>query len=189
MTEASYTDKASIIQILATAFDTNKSVNYIIKQDSKRVERIRFLMSYSFEMCFRFGKVYLSEDRKAAALILLPHLKKTTNLSIWLDIQLVFKSIGLKSIGRVMKREKMIKDFHPKTPFMYLWFVGVKPEFQGSGVGSKLLKEIMTESHKLALPVYLETSTKKNIPWYLKQGFKQYNQLEVPYRLCFFNHA
>jgi hypothetical protein len=186
MTEASYKDKASIIEMLTTAFDTNKSVNYIIKQDSKRVKRIKFLMDYSFEMCLRFGKIYLSEDKKACALILLPHLKKTTIPSVWLDIQLVFKSIGLQKLGEVMKREQKIKRFHPKTPFVYLWFIGVKPEFQGKGVGSKLLNEIIIESKALALPAYLETSTEQNVPWYYKHGFQQYHVLERPYRLCFF---
>jgi ribosomal protein S18 acetylase RimI-like enzyme len=186
MIEASNKDKASIVEILTTAFDTNKSVNYIIKQDGKRTERIRNLIDYSFEMCFRFGRVYLSEDKKACGLILLPHLKKTNIASVSLDIQLVFKSIGLQNIGKVMKREQNIKGFHPKTPFVYLWFIGVKPEFQGKGVGSKLLNEIITESKTLALPVYLETSTDQNIPWYQKRGFQPYHVLERPYRLCFF---
>jgi hypothetical protein len=189
MIEASHKDKACIVEILTNAFDTNKSVNYIIKQDSKRIERIKNLIDYSFEMCFRFGKVYLSEDKKACALILLPHLKKTTISSALLDIQLVFKSIGLKNTGKVMKREKIINSFHPKTPFIYLWFIGVNPEFQGHGVGSKLLQQIITESDKLALPVYLETSTEENIPWYHKHGFQQYNAFETPYRLCFFKQA
>lgn len=33
-------DKQLVIEILTEAFDDNKSVNYVVKQDGKRVERI-----------------------------------------------------------------------------------------------------------------------------------------------------
>jgi len=64
------------VNILANSFDNNKSVNYIIKQDKKRAERIKNLIKYSFDMCYFFGNVFLSDNKKACALILLPEKKK-----------------------------------------------------------------------------------------------------------------
>ena len=61
MIQAQHADKALVIDILCKSFDQNKSVNYIVKQDSRRKQRIRILMNYSFEVCYRFGNVYLSE--------------------------------------------------------------------------------------------------------------------------------
>lgn len=60
MQKATAGDKALIVDILTKAFDNNKSVNYIVKQDERRIERIRELSNYSFEMCLRFGEIFIS---------------------------------------------------------------------------------------------------------------------------------
>ena len=72
MKKASYGEKNLIIDILTQSFDTNQSVNYIVNQDRKRLSRIRALMDYSFEVCTLFGEVFISDDKKACALIMYP---------------------------------------------------------------------------------------------------------------------
>ncbi|MCH5720406.1 hypothetical protein [Niabella hibiscisoli] len=72
MQKATRNDKALIVDILTKAFSDNKSVNYIIKQDQRRAERIRELCHYSFEICLRFGEIFISEDGVACALTLFP---------------------------------------------------------------------------------------------------------------------
>jgi hypothetical protein len=105
MIKATSSDKELIVNILTDSFSQNQSVNYIIKQDKKRVERIRALMDYSFEMCFLFGDIYLSDDKKGCALILNPDKKKTTLQSIYLDSKLVIKCLGFKNLFKAMRRE------------------------------------------------------------------------------------
>ena len=41
MIKAAYSDKNLIVGILTDSFETNQSVNYIVKQDKERVKRIR----------------------------------------------------------------------------------------------------------------------------------------------------
>ena len=60
MIRAEYKDKERIVEILTNSFQDNKSVNYILKQDQKRVQRIRNLMAYSFDFC----DVFLSSTLK-----------------------------------------------------------------------------------------------------------------------------
>jgi len=71
-----------------------------------------------------------------------------------------------------MKRESKIKELQPKKLMYYLWFIGVDSDKQNKGIGSSLIKEVIEEVHFQQRPVYLETSTLKNIPWYKKFGFK-----------------
>ena len=98
MIRAEYNDRSRVVDILTTSFDDNKSVNYIIKQDNKRVNRIKKLIEYSFDMCYYFGDVFLTDDKKGCALILLPDKKKTNLKSILLDIKLIASSMGLSNI-------------------------------------------------------------------------------------------
>lgn len=183
MNTASYNDKAIVIDILTQSFLDNKSVNYVIKDDNKKLQRIRSLIDYSFEICFLFGKVLLSDDKKGCALILFPEKKKTTIKSILLDVKLVVTCLGVKNLLKTLDRESKIKKLHPTVPFVHLWFIGVDPTYQNRGIGSKLLEEVISEANNLQRNVYLETSTLKNIPWYSKFGFKVFNKIELSYTL------
>jgi ribosomal protein S18 acetylase RimI-like enzyme len=185
MKNTDYKDKNLVIDILTKSFDTNQSVNYIAKQDGKRLKRIRALMDYSFEVCYMFGDVFLSDDKKACALILYPDRKKTTLKSILQDIKLILSCIGIENIKKALARESKIKQLQPKELMYYLWFIGVDPECQNEGIGSILLDEIIKDSKQKQRSIYLETSTLKNLPWYKKYGFQIYNELELSYKLFF----
>nr|WP_294900361.1 GNAT family N-acetyltransferase [uncultured Pedobacter sp.] len=185
MINASYKDKELIIEILTSSFEKNESVNYIAKQDHKRIERIKSLMDYSFEMCYNYGSIYLTDDKKGCALVLYPHKKESSLKSILLDVKLIFQCIGIENIGKAMKRESAIKQLQPKTPMYYLWFIGVDTNHQNNGIGSQLLEFVIKDSKEKQLPVFLETSTLRNLPWYQKFGFKTYNELQLSYKLFF----
>jgi ribosomal protein S18 acetylase RimI-like enzyme len=188
MIKAAYTDKDLVVDILAKSFETNQSVNYIIMQDEKKLKRVRYLMEYSFEVCFLFGDVFLSPDKKACALVLYPDKKKTTLKSILLDIKLILNSVGFQNIKKTLAREAMIKKVQPQERMAYLWFIGVDPEYQNSGIGTQLLNDIIQNSRLKNRPVYLETSTVKNLPWYKKVGFQVYEELDLTYKLFFLRY-
>lgn len=183
MIKADKNHKSHVIEILTNSFEDNQSVNYIVKQDSKRKDRIRALMDYSFEICYMFGAVYLSDDKKACALVLYPDQKKFSIKSTLLDVQLLLNSIGISRAGKAMSRESAIKSNYPNQPIYYLWFLGVLNADQNKGIGSQLLREIIQDSQVQHKPIYLETSTMKNIPWYQKFGFLIYKELDFGYKL------
>lgn len=185
MIKATHSDRNRVVEILARSFDTNQSVNYIVQQDAGRPARIRALMAYSFDMCYRFGDAFLSDDRKACALVLYPDKKRTTFQSVLLDIRLITRCIGLRNIKKALAREAAIKKLQPKEAMCYLWFIGVAPEQQGKGAGSRLLADIIEHSNSMSRPVYLETSALGNLPWYRKFGFEVYNELYLSYKLFF----
>jgi ribosomal protein S18 acetylase RimI-like enzyme len=183
MIKAGYSDKQLVVQILCDAFDANKSINYIVKQDSKRKERIRTLMDYSFDISQKFGEVFLSEDKKACVLILYPEKKKFSLGSLLPDLRLAFTCIGISRIGKVMEKEKKTKANHPASPMLHLWFLGVEPSFQGMGAGKKILGEIINKSAEMNRPVYLETSMVENLEFYKKFKFEIYNVIDISYKI------
>lgn len=184
MVPAKRQDKDTIIQLLTEAFDKNQSVGYIVKSGPDRKKRLRYLMAYSFELCYRYGEVYVTEDRTACALLAYPRKKKGfTLMPLWLDVMLIFKTIGISGIKKALARESAIKANYPRTPFLYLWFIGVDVRHQGKGIGSALLSEVMEVARRGNLPVYLETSTLKNLPWYKRFGFSVFKEIFPGYRL------
>lgn len=185
MIQATLKDRTLVTGLLAKAFEFNQSVNYIVKHDGKRKQRIQALMEYSFDTCLRSGEIFLSENQQACALVQYPHLKKPGLYNTWLDIKLIFKAIGLTRIGTALDREKRIKQKQPPIPMCYLWFIGVEPKAQMQSTGSGLLQELLAYARSKGLAVYLETSTESNIGWYQKHDFEIYDELKLSYKLYF----
>ncbi len=189
MIKANYDEKNLVVEILTKSFEANQSVNYIVKQDGKRLMRIRALMDYSYEICYSFGDVFISADKKACALVTYPDKKKTTLQSVLLDVKLILSCVGIRNIKKTLAREAIISKIQPKELKYYLWFIGVDPEYQNQGIGSDFLKEIIKDSEDKERPIYLETSTIKNLPWYKKFGFNIYYELDLSYKLFFLKRA
>jgi hypothetical protein len=183
MIRAQPADKDLIVNILVSSFKDNKSVNYIISQDNKRMEKIKRLMEYSFDVCSLFGDVFLSTDKKGCALLILPDQKRTTIRSILLDAKFAVTCLGLSNIKKAMKREAKIQQVHPNGLLYYLWFIGVDSNNQNKGIGSELLQEVISEGQKQNRIICLETSTIKNLPWYKKFGFSIYLEFDFGYKL------
>ena len=142
-------------------------------------------MAYSFEVCHAFGDVFLSDDKKGCALLLLPEQKRLTPRSVLWNIGLIRSAVGLGNLKKVVERESKIRKLHPKEPIYYLWFIGVDPDAQHAGTGTGLLREVIGKSKEINRPVYLETSVPQNLYWYEKMGFEIYNELNFGYRLFF----
>jgi ribosomal protein S18 acetylase RimI-like enzyme len=185
MRKANNEDKPLVIDILTQSFESNQSVNYVVQQDGKRINRIRALMDYSFEVCKLFGDVFISDDKKACALIMYPDKKKSSLKAIMLDVKLIIQCVGFRNVKRTLSREALIKKIQPRELMTYLWFIGVKPEDQNKGFGSNMLQSIIDHSNQNKRPIYLETSTVRNLPWYQRFGFEVYSEHDLSYRLYF----
>lgn len=140
-------------------------------------------MEYSFDTCFTYGEIILSDDRKGCALIIFPEKKITTFKSILSDVKLIIFCTGINNAIKAMKRESTIKKLHPKELIYYLWFIGVTSSQQHKGTGSNLLNEIIVEATAQKRIICLETSTLQNIPWYQKFGFTIYREFDFGYGL------
>lgn len=175
-----------IVTLLEQAFDDNLSVNYVLKQDSKRKQRMHLLMQYTVFQGEKFGKVYLSEDENSCAVILYPEKKRTTLGSIIWDIRLAVGGIGIFNIRKVLQRQKLIYDARPIHDVVHLWYIGVDPTQQGKGLGSMMLELIKADHEK---PVFLETSNPRNFSFYESHGFeliKELHDLGYPLRMYAF---
>lgn len=172
-----------IINMLTVAFDDNKSVNYVVKPGTHRVERIRMLMEYSFNMCYAFGEVWMSDDRQACALILFPDKKRTSLQTLLWDLTFALSVVGIRRVRKILRREALIKAGYPQELFAYLWFVAVKPGVQGKGHGTSFMQQIIAECERKNRAIYLETSMEKNLKFYARSGFEIFKTLELTYTL------
>lgn len=95
----------------------------------------------------------------------------------------VIKNLGLKSTRNLMRFEDFANDIrkvHMTEYCWYLYVVTTRPEFQGMGVGSKVLRRVFAFLDANGQDCYLETVVKSNVGLYQHYGFQMVKESTVP---------
>ncbi len=174
---ASKSDRKEVTELLTNSFLTNRSVCWVIGDYKRRKKRVRQLIDYAFRMSLCQNGILKTFDNKAAAIMMYPHSQNYRLRHMLLDLKLGLKVIGIRRVMKVLKREEIIKKHHPDDNYLYLWFLGVENQLQRKGLGSHMLEEIHRVADKQKLPIYLETSTPENLPFYKKNGYEVYHEM------------
>lgn len=90
-----------------------------------------------------------------------------------------FPGVGRRG-ATVARGLTAIESRHPQDPHLYLAVVGVRPERQGRGLGSDLLRPGLEAADRLGLPAYLESSNVRNVPLYERHGFEVTKEASLP---------
>jgi len=189
MIKATPSDKDHIVSILHSAFEPIKeanSINFIVKQDKKRSERIKVLMEYLFENCMAFGEIRISKNKDACILFKYPHTEKLTFNEILWQIKLAFKCVGLSNVFKVLKRQAILKKHHINTPYIHPVIMGAKNEVNGLGIGVRLIKQLIDEYSQNELPVIIETTTDQNLRIYKRFGFNVFKEIKTKNFMLYF---
>lgn len=177
MINARKNDIPMLIKILTPPFSTNLSVNRCVKQDGKRLQRIENQIRYISKISIRNNFAFVNTTKTGAVLCNLSNGRKSNILD---NLYFIFRVSGLKLGLQLLKREKMLKQLHPKSDYCHLWFIGVENSSQGNGIGTKMIKHLKQTCHIKGLPIYLETSNSDNMKFYEKNGFNHYKTIKLP---------
>jgi len=175
LVKANSKDKEAVIDILTSAFaplTEENSINLVVKQDDKRIQRMRILMGYLFERAMLFGEIFISDNKKACLLIKYPHKEKVTLKTILLDIQLAVKCIGIERVYSVLKRQQIAKRNYPKEKHIRPMIMGVKKEIAGKGSAARLMIQVKNHHKDNQLPVIIDAASEHNVNLYKKFGFR-----------------
>jgi GNAT superfamily N-acetyltransferase len=84
---------------------------------------------------------------------------------------------GLRLLGAIDR-------LHPKEPHWYLAVLGVDPELQHRGVGTRLLEPVLDRCDSEGMPAYLETQKPENVAYYRGRGFEVVEEVRLPGSAC-----
>ena len=170
---AAMADVPAIAADLSAAFAADPIFNWFLRADSRHEAARLKLFHLLSAMGLLDGKISRPATGGAAA-IWLPSesLGPTPFLQQLRALPALLSATGLSRLGRMSALRAMMDAHHPKTPHAYLWFLGVRPDAQGHGVGSRLLAAGLAEVDAQGLPAYLESSAEANVPLYRRHGFE-----------------
>ena len=74
----------------------------------------------------------------------------------------------------------LLDDNHPHhTDHHYIWFLGVRPQWQGRGHGTALLRALLDRADRTDTSVYLEATSPDNRRLYQRHGFQVVDELAL----------
>ena len=171
---AAMADVPAIAADLSAAFSTDPVFNWFLRADARHDSARLKLFQVLIAMGLTDGEVFRPASGGAAS-IWLPSesLGPTPFLQELRALPRIIGATGLSRLSRMSAMRRMMDAHHPKTPpHAYLWFLGVRPEAQGLGVGSRMLAAGLARVDAKGLPAYLESSSPANVPLYRRHGFE-----------------
>lgn len=81
---------------------------------------------------------------------------------------------------RALELQALLDEHHPAHPCFHLQFVGVTPDHQGRGLGSRLLATVLRRCDASGTPAYLEATSPDNRRLYERHGFAAVTELTLP---------
>lgn len=169
--------------VLARAFDDDPFLNWFIRQDDKRAQRLERAMEVALtKMSNGMNETWTGAQFEGGALWRRPGEVKMSALQS-LVLTPPFASVtGWSGLGRFINAmnqfEKKHEHYAPGEHY-YLFVLGVEPSLQGRGIGGQLMKPVLDRADAEGRPCYLESSNPRNVPFYERHGFRVMEQLKA----------
>ncbi len=168
-------DRDAITEMLTAAFRHDPAVRWLFAEELAYRRNFPTLIAALGGGGFSHGTVRYTTDFSAAALWLPPEIP-CDEAAI---IDLVERTLdGEKRATAFALFDRMARA-HPPEPHWYLPFIGVAPHRQGLGLGGALLEASLAQCDGAGVSAYLESTNPRNVPLYLRHGFKVIGEIRV----------
>ena len=67
----------------------------------------------------------------------------------------------------------------PETAHCEVFFIGLKPEARGKGIGQNLIQPVLDYADSKKVGCYLVSSSSRNISFYERHGFEKYCPIKI----------
>jgi ribosomal protein S18 acetylase RimI-like enzyme len=168
-------DVETVTHDLAAAFAEDPLFDWFSRADARRdPARLGFFRHLMRELILPGGGETLKPAAGGAAAVWMGSdaLGPNAPMQELRALPMLLRLTGWARFLRLARLRQVMDKAHPMDrPHAYLWFLGVTPEAQGRGVGSRLLKAKLDQLDQAGTPAFLETATERNVAFYRRHGF------------------
>jgi len=171
--------------VLSRAFQNDPVIRWQIPEANKRLIKAHYIFEIMLRIGIKYGEVYgTSENLEGIAIwrppknVNLPYLKYLTKggfkLPYKFGIKIAKRMTFIKAVNDSMR------NIYMRVPYWYFGLIGVDPKFQGQGFASNLVKPMLNYIENQNLPIYLETTLERNLPFFEYFGFEKLEEIIIP---------
>ena len=164
-------------EALASAFLHDPMWSVVLPDEATRADAFRPMWKALIDFTRVYGEVYTTDGVEGAACWVAPG---NTKMSVWKMLRTGFglprsmMRLPEDARQRFFGMMRFIDKHHGELmtgPHWYLWVLGVAPENQRRGIGSRLMAPTLQRAVEEGIPCYLETQTEGNVAFYRNLGF------------------
>ena len=172
-------DVTVLSRALAAAFQDDPIFGWLLRDERRRHDRlVRFFALEVGDVVLPSGAAWMSPEGSGACLELPPG-----GWRMPLRTQAVhapqFAAVFGRSLPRALITITKMERKHLREPHFYVPYVGVAPEGQGAGLGTRLLGRTLERADAAGLPTYLEATSERNAALYERLGFEHLGAFTV----------
>ncbi len=175
--EPAHTD--TISETLAQAFHDDPLFTWLVPDAVDRRRRLPPMFAVFSDFFLPHGETYLARDGAGAAMWTPAGVEPVPAEQGELFARRMSAVLG-DDAERGFAVNEVLEEHHPAEPCFYLQFVGVAPEHQGRGIGSRLLRTVLQRCDATGTPAYLEASSRDNRRLYERHGFVVTAEVTAP---------
>jgi ribosomal protein S18 acetylase RimI-like enzyme len=166
-----------LARALAAAFEQDPVARWLMPDDRTRRRRLEVFYALEIEhVILPVGTAWTADGIPGAALVAPPGKWRVPVSQQIRHLPTFVRALGMglpRAVGLLTK----VESRHLREPHHYLAHIGVRPERQGQGLGSALIRPTLDRADAERLPCYLEASSPDNARLYRRLGFKDVETL------------
>jgi GNAT superfamily N-acetyltransferase len=181
---ASLDDVELLARIAAGGFYADPVLSWVFRDDDRRLDQLTFMFTGMVHdmlpdrgvvdlaggACAAFWRPPDFEHGRMAADRVADALEEP-------DAPAPFSADELERLGIL---GEVMRDHHPHEPHWYLNVVSTLPERQGRGLGAAALRPVLDRCDAEGTRAYLESTNPRNRTLYLREGFVEAGELQIP---------
>lgn len=176
---ATAADMPTLSRTLARAFHEDPVFTWVVPDSERRRARLPAVFEAFAEIYLSHDETHLAGDGAGAAMWAPAGVEPMTEQQEqWFGERQV--DILGNDADRAFALSELFEQQHPQQPCWYLQFMGVTPEQQGHGLGSRLLSTVLQRCDANGTSSYLEATSRHNRRLYQRHGFETVGEIVLP---------
>jgi ribosomal protein S18 acetylase RimI-like enzyme len=170
----------AIAAMLARAFADDPLSEFFLASRRRRPRGLKtFFAGHLRTDVMPFAGAYTVDGLRSAALWIPPGKPPPTTIRALRSLVPMLAFLVGRHFTRAMRFVVEMERIHPKEPHWYLSTLGTDPPFQGTGLGSSVIKPVLERCDRTGVRAYLESSKEENVPLYRRHGFEVADEVRL----------
>jgi GNAT superfamily N-acetyltransferase len=176
---AATTDTTAVAATVAAGFFDDPVTRWLLPDVDRRREVILATFEVYVDAYLRHGETYLTTDGNGAAVWLPPNTELLTPAQEGTFGEALADVLG-PDVDRIYQLDEIFAEHHPTEPLYYCQFLATVPAFQGRGIGSAFLRDMLRRADSEGIPAYHEATSPRNRALYERHGYVSQGEFTLP---------
>jgi hypothetical protein len=177
MRRATRDDRELVVDILSRQFSIVPGTVWMLRKGRYLKDHVRTLMVLIFEKAFVKKGIYISSNQQGIALCFKYNQKVFSFRVLGLKFWFLLTAMRWRKLHKLVKIERYKEQQRPKSgEYFYFWFFAALKGRKSAGF--ELKNEIFKMVKEKQLPIFAETSIRRNKSVFERYGFRTFHYWE-----------